>query len=472
MKVSKRELSESVDYIIEFLTDLAPVQYLRVHHSFQMAESSYCICVNSSMPCSSGLFEIGCHSSGIQKGTLSASRMKLNAKNIVSSESNFAHNIPNLSQSSDVSSEFGIQISAGNSRAYGIPCPVNLIKPVDVPEAPEHVELTRDFMDPSKLIVYFNMVSFPQDKGDKVHSFSIEWKKINEQSYHHLIVPTGSLESSRLPTYHKAGARFLQHTITNLISGVGYIVRVASINSVGKGESRSSPSSLSPGSKPKSINKNDVVLSTIHNDATTSVLESSTSLLVTWLAPPSDNGYSISKYIVEYWISNDSDNDLQEIVLLSQNKEPRGTFTLSYDDTKTEALSASISSFELQVALESLPSVRSVYVEQVKGISNTTWRVTFNSMTPLVGKLLIEVHSDTELMDISSVEPQMTVHVVSKGSLPSNYRSIEHIVLDNNKSVFTDKLTNLTTDQDYFVQVSAFNFLGYSSPRASVPIFL
>ena len=131
VKVSKRELSESVDYIIEYLTDLAPVQYLRVHHSFQMAESSYCICVNSSMPCSSGLFEIGCHSSGIQKGTLSASRMKLNAKNIVSSESNFAHNIPNLSQSSDVSSEFGIQISAGNSRAYGIPCPVNLIKPVD-----------------------------------------------------------------------------------------------------------------------------------------------------------------------------------------------------------------------------------------------------------------------------------------------------------------------------------------------------
>ena len=75
-------------------------------------------------------------------------------------------------------------------------------------------------------------------------------------------------------------------------------------------------------------------------------------------------------------------------------------------------------------------------------------------------------------MNISSVEPQMTVHVFSKGSLPSNYRSIEHIVLDNNKSVFTDKLTNLTTDQDYFVQVSAFNFLGYSSPRASVPIFL
>ena len=127
MKVSKRELSESVDYIIEFLTDLAPVQHLKVHHSFQMPESSYCICVNSSITCSSGLFGIGCHSSGTPKGTLSASRMELNAKDIVSSESNFAHNIPNLSQSPDVSSGFGIQMSAGNSRGYGIPCPVNLI---------------------------------------------------------------------------------------------------------------------------------------------------------------------------------------------------------------------------------------------------------------------------------------------------------------------------------------------------------
>ena len=56
------------------------------------------------MACSSGLFEIGCHSSGTPKGTLSASRMELNAKDIVSSESYFFHNIPNLSQSSDVSS--------------------------------------------------------------------------------------------------------------------------------------------------------------------------------------------------------------------------------------------------------------------------------------------------------------------------------------------------------------------------------
>ena len=41
--VFKIELYESVVYFIKCLIDLAPVHYLKVHHSFQMTEPSYCI---------------------------------------------------------------------------------------------------------------------------------------------------------------------------------------------------------------------------------------------------------------------------------------------------------------------------------------------------------------------------------------------------------------------------------------------
>ena len=40
---SKIELYESLVYFMKFLIDLAPVQYLKVHHSFQMTEPSYFI---------------------------------------------------------------------------------------------------------------------------------------------------------------------------------------------------------------------------------------------------------------------------------------------------------------------------------------------------------------------------------------------------------------------------------------------
>ena len=56
VKVSKIVLSESVFYSIKCLIDLASGQHLRVHHSFQMIEPSYCISINSSVTCPSEQF--------------------------------------------------------------------------------------------------------------------------------------------------------------------------------------------------------------------------------------------------------------------------------------------------------------------------------------------------------------------------------------------------------------------------------
>ena len=83
--------------------------------------------------------------------------------------------------------------------------------------------------------------------------------------------------------------------------------------------SRSFPSSLAPGSKPSDLeDQHGVSLTTLVASDTVSVLDSSSSLHVSWRAPASNNGFAVTSYLVEYWVASGT-LEVQEIILRSSN---------------------------------------------------------------------------------------------------------------------------------------------------------
>ena len=228
---------------------------------------------------------------------------------------------------------------------------------------------------------------------------------------------------------------------------------------------------MAPGSKPTDIeDQNGVTLATIAVDATVSVMESSSSLRVSWRSPFSDNGFGISKYLIEYWLSSGI-NEVQEIVILSTNGMPvQGTFTLGYRDEKTGSLSIDSSGEDVKSALESLSAIRAVRVWRSGENPNYKWSITFVSEYPSVGGLMLTLEDSTGIIYSSGASgvPTMQINLVTPGLLPVGYRTVV-TVEDQSQAQYNYILTNLTAGQPYNVQVSAANQLGYCRPQTSIP---
>ena len=387
----------------------------------------------------------------------------------------FSHTIEGLVQSSGISDGFGVQISAANEHGYGMPSSATFLKPYGPPLPPTVVELERVPTSPSSLALHFTSVPSPDDRSSLVSNYFVEWSMLEDFTGTTVFNTTLSLDSivsDRLPSYGDVNRQFHKFIIEDLIPGIEYYVRIAAVNEAGMGpSSRSFPSSLAPGSKPSDLeDQHGVSLTTLVASDTVSVLDSSSSLHVSWRAPASNNGFAVTSYLVEYWIASGT-LEVQEIILRSSNggSEMQGTFAISYNGDTTDSLSINASAEDVQYALESLSSIRSVKVWRSGENPDYVWTVTFLSEYPSVSGLMLVVKDTTELVDAMGGSPILEINLLTPGEIPIGYETESVEVTDALETQYSLTLTDLTAGQPIHVQVSAGNYLGYGHPQASTP---
>jgi len=465
-------------YDIEFLTNNSPVPVISIDMLAATPEterSEYCVCARSSVTCDSGSPHLSCDAAATTEGSIATQSQEVLVENTLSnSGDSFSHTINGLEQASHISEGFGVRVSAGNSEGYGIPCASTFLKPKGPPLPPLVVELERVASDPSSLALHFTSVTSPDDKGSIISGYFVEWSTDGFQSgsVFNATLNANSIYSERLSSYNGVDKVFNYYMIENLTPGVQYFVRIAAVNEVSRGPSiHSTPLSLAPGSKPTDLeDQNGVTVATIVADTTVSVMESSSTLRVSWRTPFSNNGFDISMYLIEYWLANGV-GEVQEIVLQSQNGSPvQGTFTLSYGEDKTDSLSIDSSAEDVKSALESLAPIRSVRVWRSGENPDYKWVITFVSEYPSVSGLVLTLKDSTTLIHTTGgVNPTLQINVVSPGVLPVGYSTQVVYVNDPLQIQHTHILTGLTAGQLYNVQVSAANQLGYGRPQTSIP---
>ena len=461
-------------YDVEFLTNVSPVPIISVSIPSEMlVDTKYCVCARGNSVCDSGSLSISCDVDATREGTINTQSVEVMVDSNVDNK-HFSHTLQGLDQPSSILEGFGVRISAATMKGYGIPSPIVNLKPHAPPLPPVLVELERVPTSPSSLALHFTSVPSPDDRSSTVTSYYVEWSTTEDFASNTVFDATLTLDmisSDRLPSYGNMNREFHKFVIQDLTPGLDYFVRVAAANEAGIGlSSRSFPLSLAPGSKPSDLeDQHGVSLSTIAPGDDVSVLESSSSLYLSWRAPSTNNGFTISSYLIEHWVASGT-SEVQEIVLQSSSGSVvQGTFTLAYGSDTTDSLSVNASSEDVQYALESLSSIRSVKVWRSGVNPNYIWTVTFLSEYPSVSGLMLVVEDATELEDALGGSPTLQVNFLTAGEFPLGYESKVVTVDDILETHYHHVLTDLSAGQLYHVQVSAANELGFGRPRASTP---
>jgi len=386
------------------------------------------------------------------------------------SNGSFHHLITGLSQPSSVLDGFGVRVSASNDEGFGNPCQSIFLKPFGEPSPPKVIEVVRVANDPYSLALHWTSVSSPDDKSSVVTHYLVEVS--SQDSFATIdtsvMLSADLVSSERLSSYNNVDETWNYYLIDEgLTPGEEYHIRVSAVNEAGTGSSsRSTPLSLSPGDKPADLD--DVNLSIIEADDDTSVGESSSTLRLSWRSPTTDNGFAVDNYLVETWLT-DGINEVQELSLLSSTGElTRGTFTLGYGTDKTDSLSIDSTADDVQSALESLSSIRSVRVWRSGVNPSYQWSITF-----MAGESdLLIVEDETTLTDDSGSVPTMQINVVTETVAPIGYNTEIVTVEDPLQEHYELILTDLTPGLSYSCRVSAANELGYSRPKTSIPLQL
>ena len=476
VKVYKTTEADVAVYNVEFLTNVSPVPIMSLNIPSETMEGiEYCVCARGNTVCDSGSLPINCDSDATREGTISTKSVEVMVDSSTADSTDFAHTLQGLDQSSGIVDGFGVRITAANVNGYGIPSPVVSLKPYGPPLPPIVVELERVSTSPSSLALHFASVPSPDDRSSTVTSYFVEWSTAEDfvgSNVFNSTLNLDSIHSERLPSYGNVDRDFHKFIIQGLAPGLEYFVRIAAVNEAGIGPStRSFPSSLAPGSKASDLeDQHGVSLNTIVSGDDVSVLESSSSLQLSWRAPVSNNGFAISSYLIEYWVASGT-SEVQEIILHTSNgSEVRGTFELTYGGDTTDSMNINASSEDVQHALESLSTIRSVKVWRSGENPNYKWTVTFLSEHPSVSGLILIIEDTTELEDASGGSPTLQANLVTAGEYPLGYNS-KVVTVDDNalETHYHHVLTDLTAGQLYHVQVSAANDLGFGRPQASSP---
>ena len=475
VQVHKMFEADVAVYEIEYLTNVSPVPIMNVNIPSEMFDNvEYCVCARGNSECDSGTLLVDCVGGATREGTISTQSVEVEVDSYAANSTDFSYTLKGLDQPSSILDGFGVRITAANVNGYGMPSPVVTLKPHGPPLPPAVVEIDRVPLNPSELTLHFTSVSSPDDRSSVVTSYFVEWTTAEDFTGSAVFSATlnlDSIHSERLSSYENVDKVFQKFLIQGLTPGLQYYVRIAAANEAGVGpSSRSFPYSLAPGSKPSDLeDQHGVSLSTVVSGDAVSVLESSSSLQLSWLAPVSNNGFAISSYLIEYWVESGT-SEVQEISLHSSNgNEVRGTFALTYGGDTTDSMSINASSDDVQHALESLSTIRSVRVWRSGENPNYKWTVTFLSEYPSVSGLILVVDDTTELEDVLGGSPTLQVSLLTAGEYPLGYNSEVVIVDDALETHYHRVLTGLIAGQAYYVQVSAANDLGFGRPQSSTP---
>ena len=313
---------------------------------------------------------------------------------------------------------------------------------------------------------------------------------------------TDSVAALTSETTHNSEAVY-EYTIPAMAQGTTYYLRVAAINDVGQGPYQATtPPTQIPRTATVAISANAVVLQTIQADAMTPVKEAAHSLRVLWEPPRDERGDAVSQYEVEWWFDAATEGDaardgqvgtpeVQIFELLGQGgADLGGTFQVGWADQWTDHMDAATLSAEgLRKELEGLPSVQSVFVEQLlQSTSQHYYKVTF---TGDAGNLPYTLEGNVERLlpassTFSATVPAAWSADAQEGALPASYDSA--VVTDLSASsphnlggsfqyiIKQSQGVPLTTGTSYSVRVTPYNDMGrgpatYSTPASLAPPF-
>jgi hypothetical protein len=206
--------TDTVDYSLTFLDNIAPVNVVTISGS-SLSLDSFCVCAKSTNTCVMGTLSQGCEASITSVGTIVTQTIEVQLDDATTNETEFRQSVTNLVQDSAINDGFGVRVYAVNSRGAGNACQAVFDKPMNVPDSPSMVELTRDPSSPSALIVYFTADLYPEDRGSPIHSYIIEYSD-GESSFaesQKVTLPIESLLSARMPSFRGAGKAYLQYTL-------------------------------------------------------------------------------------------------------------------------------------------------------------------------------------------------------------------------------------------------------------------
>jgi hypothetical protein len=287
------------------------------------------------------------------------------------------------------------------------------------------------------------------------------------------------------------------YTITPLVQGTTYYVRVTAHNTLGYG-APSLVHSSKPQDEPTRVNVPEL---SVYDDDDANV---GTSLRVTWNAPDDDGGDDITHYRVEWATENWPvyTNWTVQRVITTATSQISGTFSLTMNTTATACGTGSgecpvagifttgqlpfdISAQDLETALQNLPNVDTLAISRTSsGLGAFIWAITFTSQLNNMPALLADatnLYGDS--IDIGTCARDATSSVKLSGAstvtctnpdsqiggIPVAYNWTEIAVRDLGNAPFEHRIRHLTPGTEYWVRVTARNSRGYGMMKESAP---
>jgi len=269
-----------------------------------------------------------------------------------------------------------------------------------------------------------------------------------------------------------------QYTITGLTKGDNVYMRVKAKNAMGFGPTqatgpsaivvRKTADQIGVGAASRPISGVGVALTVVPADESTSVLDSTQSLRVTWQAPQSDHGAEVSKYKVEWYRYATVQQEVQTLKTFAAGTDAIiGAFRVSYDGQYTDYLRHDITESDMAKALLGLSTLRDLSVQRTIADNGFEWAVTFANDCPACEAKQMDMHAFLQTDGANA--PQTSVTVTAAGVLPVGILS--HEVTDlSDGAPYTYTITGLTSGTKYFARVSAYNNRGYNEAKSSLPL--
>ncbi|KAH9133873.1 hypothetical protein LEN26_006954, partial [Aphanomyces euteiches] len=361
------------NYLVVFRTALATVPTLTVDGSLLTGSTNIGTCqggstvVNAS-PSTIASGVITCAAGDSSLGTATVGGSSTSVAMAVAPGAPYTFDITGLTQSAmgippsspgDGGSTGGymVRVTAHSSSGfYGLPSVVVQLKPMAVPSAPTSVALNLVAGVSSALRVYWSAPNTVN--GAAITNYKIEWDissafNTTLQQY----VNTPSYFLGQVPASTK-----MKYTIQGLTPGVLYYVRVRAQNVMGFSDPLPNSLTETPRDQADAITVNGgVTLSTLEVDGFHTVLDATSSLLLSWLPSQNEQGSPVTKYLLEWY----------------ETASP-GTQEVQYSQCTTDYLPVDVTAAAMTSALNSLPCLRSVQVVRSGLISGGyEWSITF-----------------------------------------------------------------------------------------------
>jgi hypothetical protein len=250
--------------------------------------------------------------------------------------------------------------------------------PRSPPSAPRDVTLMKIAGSDSSLQVHWRNPA--THNGNPLINYKVEWRHVDG---------SGAWEGVTYPfvyytSYRAETLDLFNYTITGLVPGGVYTARVSADNDQGFGPVMySSPLTERPRTAPVVIDYGAVQIAQRLADDVVTVMDSQSSLAVSWQPPSDFRGDVVTKYLVE-WAEEPftSAREQRQVIELKAAAASTitGTFKASFGNSTTDFLRWDVSASDLKKSLDELTTIRNCRVlrSPVSPAPGYRWTVIFS----------------------------------------------------------------------------------------------